>query len=471
MKTNTRRIPWIFTLGVILLLAACYVPGISPAATPESPTSPPAMPSQFPTQAAATESVPPTEVAKVPTPSPTSPPPTPTETELPTQEEPPVPPIPTPALGPAIDHFPAGQKINITQIEMIDPLQGWGIGSTNNSNDHVFRTQDGGTKWKDVTPPEPDPGAGVVLHAAAAFRGMSYAWVIYSQDAQAGPSNPALVWYTSDGGNSWNYGMLDLSTIMYQFFIPTHLVFIDNLTGWMLAHVGAGMMHDYITIAATTDGGLTWQFVLEPNSEANILSCSKNGMAFVDAKNGWVSVECNGVYPHPYLYRTSDGGFTWQELNMPAPPATTDFFDNYACGTYYPTLFSKTSAVFAMRCRDIATYKTQQNYLYRTTDGGSNWQVNALPADFTIPDYGGGLYFASEQEGLALSRKIFKTADGGQTWAKVRLVNWDAQFSFLDLNTAWAAAFDPVNYAGKYALVNSTDGLVTLHMLTPVVGP
>ncbi len=468
MKKSSHLLSPIVVCMALALMAACNLPGTtsttpsaSPTLTTVASTSPlltatPTM-HQLSTAILASPTLIEILTPTVETPSPE--PPAPIETGS-------VPPPPTPVLGPAIPHLQAGRKINIIYIHMIDPELGWGIGSVSESSDHVFRTKDGGNTWQDVTPPQPAPATDARLRATGAFRDAETAWVVYSQDAPAPPAQPVLIWYTSDSGSSWKYGMLDTSTNLFEFFSTSDMVFVDGQHGWLLAHVGAGMNHDYVSIAATTDGGLTWQFLLSPTSENYNLACSKNSMAFVDAKTGWLSVDCNGVDPQPYLYRTSDGGLTWQELDIPAPPGASDFFDNYSCGMHYPIIFSTTSAIFAMRCLDNATYKVDQDYLYRTSDGGNTWQIYPFPVGFTMMDSGGGLYFANDQSGLALSRKIYKTNDGGQNWSLVNQVYWDGQFNFLDLNTGWAAASN----SGQYALVKTTNSGKTLTMLEPVVG-
>jgi photosystem II stability/assembly factor-like uncharacterized protein len=447
----------------LALLAACNLTGITPTTpTTATVTAPLVTASPAATKHATDTLAAPASIETfTPTVEPSSPEsPTPIETE-------PVPPLSTPVLGPTITHLPAGTKINIISIHMIDPLQGWGIGRVPSSSDHVFRTQDGGSTWQDVTPPQPDPAANVQIRATGAFRDATSAWVVYAEDAPSTPRQPVLIWYTRDGGSSWKYGLLDISNIILEFFIPSDLVFQDKQHGWLLAHVGAGMMHDYVSIAATTDGGLTWQFVISPTNDNYNLACAKNGMAFADAKTGWLTVDCNGIDSQPYLYRTSDGGSSWEELDIPAPQGDSDYYNKHACGMHYPTLFSTTSAIFAMRCRDNATYKIDQDYLYRTSDAGNTWQIFALPADFSMPYAGGGLYFTNDQAGLAFSRMIYKTNDGGQSWSLVKQVYWDGQFSFLDLNTGWAAA----NSSGEYGLVMTSDGAKTLTMLNPVVGP
>ncbi len=464
MLNNPRFFSMVAGCLLIILLVSCINPvvtqtPISPdsTSTPQ-PTNPPtAAPTQVPTAAPAITETP-TATSEPPT---SEPAPTDTETVPPPVDTA----APTPTLGPAIQHLAAGTKINIFSIRMLDLHKGWAIGGAGQVGDHVFRTVDGGATWMDLTPPQPAAAPDTRLRATAGFLDDTNAWVIYGPDAPQAPTQPSLIWYTHDAGASWNYSVLDISNITYEFFMPSNLVFIDQQHGWLMAHIGAGMNHDYVAIASTTDAGLTWQVVMAPYGFDYNLACAKNDLAFADANTGWLAVDCNGVEQQAYLYLTSDGGSSWKELQIPAPPGTTDFYQNEACGMYYPTLLSATTAAFAMRCRDTATYKIDQDYLYRTDDSGATWQVSAFPSGYTISDGGGGLYFSGPQTILALGRKIYKSSDGGKTWSPIKQVNWDGQFSFLDPNTAWIAAVD----SNQYALVKTSDGCKTLVELNPVV--
>jgi photosystem II stability/assembly factor-like uncharacterized protein len=77
------------------------------------------------------------------------------------------------------------------------------------------------------------------------------------------------------------------------------------------------------------------------------------------------------------------------------------------------------------------------------------------------------LYFTNAQTGLALGRVIYRTDNGGNSWSLSKLVDWDGQFSFLDLNTGWAVASN----AGQIALVQTVDGGRTWQKVRPVVAP
>ena len=59
--------------------------------------------------------------------------------------------------GTPIAHLDPDTLILVTHIQMISQERGWGIGGLDGASDHVFRTNDGGQTWIDVTPPEPAP--------------------------------------------------------------------------------------------------------------------------------------------------------------------------------------------------------------------------------------------------------------------------------------------------------------------------
>jgi photosystem II stability/assembly factor-like uncharacterized protein len=122
----------------------------------------------------------------------------------------------------------------------------------------------------------------------------------------------------------------------------------------------------------------------------------------------------------------------------------------------------------ALKCLDSATYKVEHDFLYSTGDGGQTWQSVPLPSAFRVSDPpDGGLFFASRQSGLALGRWIYRTGDGGRIWSTGKNVNWDGQFSFVDLNTGWAVATN----AGQIALVRTADGGRTWKEVRPVIVP
>jgi len=429
----------VLVLTLVLLMAACV-----PAVTAE------------PTQT----------VILIPTQKPN---PTPSAT-LTGTDTPPILPAPyslTPTLtSAAMAHFVPGQKIDIMYIDMVDVNQGWGIGGLNKASDHVFRTQDGGQTWRDVTPPQPAPDASATITALGYFLNAVTAWVAYGPSPESGGMPPFIqVWKTNDGGGTWSYSSIDTSVVSGETFSPYFLNFADTQHGWLMVYLGAGMMHAYVALFMTFDGGATWTDILDPLTVNDIQSFPKTGMIFVDIQTGWLTRDAQGVDPTPHIFRTTDSGLTWTRLDLPTPAEAPNLYVSYACGSYSPNAFSALSVTVTIKCLDLATYKIEKDYVYFTSDGGITWQTYPLPADYRL---GKGLYFFSPQNGLALGRKIYKTTDGGQTWKFIQQVSWDGQFSFVSMDLGWAYVF---NDQGENALVKTINGGETWTMLNPVVGP
>lgn len=346
----------------------------------------------------------------------------------------------------------------------MDAVKGWAIGGLSGNSDHVFRTADGGLTWKDVTPPEPAPAdPQSPKQAIGFFMDEEKAWVVFS-GASGLALDQAYIWRTTDSGTTWQYSALTEPALYQESYMPSDLSFVDAQHGWMIAHIGAGMNHDYYALLATSDGGATWTTLLSPYDDfSGTQSCYKSGMVFVTAQDGWMSVNCHGVVAIPYFFKTSDGGFTWQRMDLPAPPSEPDLFDNpngYCALEEPPVLLTTTFGALILDCTQFASGNSSKtSFLYETSDAGNSWDVYAYP--------GGPVQFINALTAFALGRNIQRTDDGGHTWIAVKTVNWDGQFSFIDANTAWAVA----TADGQIALVNTTNGGATWQEIKPQVAP
>jgi photosystem II stability/assembly factor-like uncharacterized protein len=437
------KISPLIILSSLLVLALA---GCAAAATPLQPGGQPT-------------SLPPTQT---PAPTATSVPPTETPTKIPPTQIATATATATPAD--VIQHYPSGQDFTVTSIDMIDANTGWAIGSlTAQTGDHVLVTADGGNTWKDVTPPEPASPADQPKAAVGYFQDKLTAWVTYSAGGGVPvPSNP-VVWHTSDGGNSWSASQpLDV-TNLNEFFVPSSLQFVAGQDGWLLVHVGAGMMHDYVAIYRSSDGGMSWTRIIDPYIDGGIQSCSKTAMLFTDATHGWLTGDCNGVKAGALLFKTSDAGSSWQEVNLPEPVNYPGIFavdTQDACGTYDPFFFGNDLGHLSVTCKDYSKNPITSTYfIYTTQDGGNTWTSAAYPGE--------ALYFISADTGWALAAKIQLTKDGGKTWAPISDVTWTPQMDFISEQIGWAVATDN----NQVALVYSDDGGARWSELSPSVGP
>ncbi len=423
---------------IILALAGCASTG-----TPILSTGVPS--SQPPTQG-----VSPTSTPVPPTDTPTALPPTATATPQPVN---------------AIQHFPAGQEFTVTAIHMIDATSGWAIGGLgSNVGDHVLFTTDGGSTWKDVTPPESEIVGGYKA-AIGFFQDARTAWVTYAMGGGTPVPTSPVVWHTADGGASWTASQpLDM-TGLAEIYVPAELQFVAGQNGWLRVHVGVGMMHDYTAIYHSTDGGATWTRIIDPypNKDGGIQSCTKNAMLFTDATHGWLTGDCGGVQAGVLLFKTTDAGFTWQPVTLSEPTSYPGIFSiesQIACGSYNPFFFSNDFGRLAVNCQDYSGTQTSFfYYIFTTQDGGNTWTSNTYP--------GLNLYLFSADTGWALAMKIQKTTDGGATWKAISDVTWNAQVDFISEQIGWGIARSDT----AMALVKTDNGGATWTELTPVVGP
>lgn len=377
--------------------------------------------------------------------------------------------LPTPVAG-LPGRLETGVDVVVHWIQMSDPDSGWAVARVADGFDRIVRTRDAGRTWADVTPPEwigtpADPRRATI----AAFADGRQAWVVYSgaMDLERGPIAVA-VWRTTDGGATWKPSTLVEAPEGSGWFQPLSLGVLEDGFGWLMAAVDAGMMHQYIALYTTQDAGATWTRVLDPYAEQPVQSCPKTGLVFADSLNGWMSRDCSGLMDQVTLITTTDGGVTWTERSLPAPPGLPEGFAYpHLCRPHSLLLEDSQSGSLAVSCEayldtpsPAGEFKRDgPDGFYRTEDGGATWTVRAYP--------GGGLLWLDTSSGWALGRDLYQTRDHGESWQFIRSVSWDGQFTFVDPRNGWAVA----RQGEEIALVRTQNGGATWSLLRPVIGP
>lgn len=166
-------------------------------------------------------------------------------------------------------------------------------------------------------------------------------------------------------------------------------------------------------IYKTADGGETWEakFNLTVDSGADGI----NGMAFKDENNGVaLSFYINDadVYESNVIL-SSDGGETWTEV-------TEDMFTD--------TQFMEVVAigdVFYIMAQEVIDWDGVSWMVYKSTDNGASW-TEVYAEETVLYDGETGIQFISEEIGFvgvqdyATSRSsLRKTTDGGETWTEI----------------------------------------------------
>lgn len=306
----------------------------------------------------------------------------------------------------------------------------------------VFRTVTSGRTWKDVSPT-------TAALASSYFLGSEYGWAeVHVTNGSAPP-----LFVTRNGGRSWR----ELARIPSQ----CTLDFVDPEHGWCTV-LGAAAGSEGVQLYRTTDGGTSWTLVSDTsltsvNSTPGTLpgGCDKV-LTFISVQVGFASFACNGGTAA--LYKTSDGGSSWQALPPPKPLSSVQ--GEYGEYLGVPTVHGSDIAL------SVSFGKSGETQIATSSDGGATWAVHGVPGsaqhwdadiidqrDWTLSN--GKTLMATENEGrswrmskpkislqdptsfplnlLFLSPRVgwvvpgpnggrlWSTNDGGQRWERVSL--------------------------------------------------
>ena len=130
-------------------------------------------------------------------------------------------------------------------------------------------------------------------------------WIISGPTQSSKNSWDLPVIYTQDGGKSWFSSSLLPSTTKWIGdpipYVNAH--FISDLVGWVSIRKATSSNFSTGEIFKTVDGGKTWQMNDMPSGE---------DFTFMEENNGWTV-----NMPEQKLYNTVDGGLTWNESKIP----------------------------------------------------------------------------------------------------------------------------------------------------------
>ena len=261
------------------------------------------------------------------------------------------------------------------------------------------------------------------------------------------------IWSTENGGTTWEAALITYETRLDGIFAV-----LDNYHSWFFQFLDAGMQKVYTAVYRTVDGGRTWEMLLDPYTDINIQGFDKTGVVFINPQFGWLTRHFRGVDPKVRINFTQDGGATWDAIELPTPPGLPDVFMSGIGALFDPYLISPEQGSMRVLTRRHENDEViDQTFLYLTNDGGSTWEIQDIP--------NGDLYHITDEILYSVSRDIYRSEDGGANWQFVKSVNWDGQFSFVDQNTAWVVAYNGY----EYALVKTTNGCQSFFEIEPVL--
>jgi photosystem II stability/assembly factor-like uncharacterized protein len=334
----------------------------------------------------------------------------------------------------------------------------------------VYSTVNGGRNWRNITPPilAENPVLLVHVDGVCSF-GAERVWLLVSADADFGIQ---LV-YTWNGGTTWNLTPSISDDGGLPSFLPDGAAvsppdFMTAEDGWDLATSGRARTEE---LYRTNDGGAHWTFVSDTPVTGSVeFTNSDDGWGITE----WIPNDQGGVRtPGGALYRTVDGGTTWQRVRLPAigngnrDPVTYDL----------PAFFSSDVGIVAGRL-DVPGNGREPVVVDVTYDGGASWSQRSIPPSAATRGYQQGFFTVPFSASSVTDWSVFEgsvlltTSDGGRTWSvihpKLPAVAPTVDTLYADLgNKIWALAIRRERESSSQYLIVTTNGGRTWRAVSP----
>ena len=299
----------------------------------------------------------------------------------------------------------------------------------------VWKTTDSGTTWKPLWDhfPEASPSIGAIVVAPSDPN------IVYVGTGEANIRGNVVtgngVYKSTDAGKSWKFvGLRDSQAIGRMAVNPTDP---DTVLVAALGHpFGANSERG---IYRTRDGGKTWQRVLYVNDETGGIDVQYDpanpnvvyAAMWQVIRKPWI-FESGG--PGSGLYRSTDGGTTWQKLTGHGLPAG---------------IWGKVGVAPTPDAQRVyALIEAKDGGLYRTDDGGANWKLINDSDLYRQRAWYYTAVFADPKDAnkvYIMNTGAYKSTDGGKTFKKMPTFHGDN-------HSLW------INPRNTNLMVNSNDG-------------
>jgi photosystem II stability/assembly factor-like uncharacterized protein len=322
----------------------------------------------------------------------------------------------------------------------------------------LYWTDDGGARWRMITPPDVSSmGDAVARIGDIVYANPKHVWLVAedirgSESIAAAPRHSALE-RSTDGGRTWRSVRLPGCAGC----AGVHLSVLRSAgRGFAIASTQRRSR-----LYATDDDAATWKLVADVPVAGPLV--------FTSRSNGWADARGGRA-----LYRTVDGGRTWQRVKLEPPAA----FAGAPMTLGVPRAFGSRRGLVPARFRARGA-KAQHVVVFVTEDGGESWVARPTPASANVGAQTWGfpeaLPFSAASPTdwiLFVGSALYVTHDAGRTWSVFHPRNvpraplvWDV--GFVSPSSGWAVF--GYRRSTSPRLVETEDGGMTWRPLTVVL--
>jgi photosystem II stability/assembly factor-like uncharacterized protein len=241
-------------------------------------------------------------------------------------------------------------------------------------------------------------------------------------------SMPDIVYRTADGGAHW-------SVVGLPGAGGGVVAFSDPSNGWLFLSLGPPT-YQSANLYRTSDGGNSWQRLPDPPADV------VDSVTFRGPSEGWSGSRGD---PLPHVYSSNDGGRNWHRHDLPVPAF------GLPAGAIADVRLLPGVGVFALLDSGSGAV-----YMLTSFDGGSSWtSVQSRPSGngfFGVVDFEDAFHWWAIDGWI-----LYKSADAGQTWIQVS-DHLSSAYQYiphvLDSKHAWAL----VLYTVGTGLTLTSDG-------------
>ena len=310
---------------------------------------------------------------------------------------------------------PADTLATLLNVDFVDVNHGWTVGT----DGVILHTADGGAHWMRQTVASTDEFRGVAF--ANTNQGWATSFHAVHFDSDGDPDDwRGSIWHTADGGAHWTRQTLPANASLLN-----RIDFIDAQRGWAVGvkftgNDQYGQPQHAGVVYRTADGGQTWQEFYSPGADIVL-----NGVEWIDAYHGWVvGFPTLSSMSGGFTFHTADGGQTWASQYELAPPAGTTFSTLRLDSVQFLDALRGWAVGQSETYYDAGGHYEHHGAILHTTDGGQQWQEQGqeLLTEGNVEFF--AVHFRDAQNGWVLAARrgtratihLAHTTDGGDHW-------------------------------------------------------